>query len=312
MSRLPGDLPGRVESADENYLVDTTKSSIARDDSYASIRSSSNAPTVVGAIALDRLRSLLTQRELEILRSVDRFRYLTALQIEALHFRGHATIETAARIRRRVLERLTAAKLLVKLDRQIGGVRAGSSSFVYQVAPLGYRVVHDHATMSGRVSEPSTTFLDHTLAVAQTAIDLTLAAQRMSDRSVDVLSIETEPSCWRSFQKGLGGRETLKPDLFVALGLGEFEDRWFLEIDLGTESSTAVTKKCRTYLDYQRTGREQASHDVFPKVMWIVRGERRQRLLATAVSKNRDLKAAEIFTIVTSDVAIPTLLEAGS
>ena len=165
MSRLPGDLPGRVEADDENHLVDSSKSSIVRDDSYASIRSSSNAPTIVGAIALDRLRSLLTQREFDILRSVDRFRYLTALQIEALHFRGHATTETAARMRRRVLERLSAAKLLLKLDRQIGGVRAGSSSFVYQVAPLGYRVVHDHATMSGRVSEPSTTFLDHTLAV---------------------------------------------------------------------------------------------------------------------------------------------------
>ena len=104
----------------------------------------------------------------------------------------------------------------------------------------------------------------------------------------------------------------MKPDLFVSLGLGDFEDRWFLEIDLGTESSTAVVKKCRTYLGYQRTGREQASHDVFPKVMWIVRGERRQRLLADAFSKNRELKAAGLFTVVTTDLAIPTLLEAGS
>lgn len=59
-------------------------------------------------------------------------------------------------------------------------------------------------------------------------------------------------------------------------------------------------------------GSRTASHDVFPKVMWIVRGERRQRLLADAFRRDRELKAAGLFTVVTTDLAIPTLLEAGS
>lgn len=133
-------------------------------------------------------------------------RILTAQQIEALHFRDHATTDGRPHPSTSP-QRLTTAKLLVELDRQIGGGPRRLLVVHLPDRPLGYRVVHDHATMSGRVSEPSTTFLDHTLAVAQTAIDLTLAAAGMTDRPAEVLSIETEPSCWRTFQKGLGERD---------------------------------------------------------------------------------------------------------
>jgi hypothetical protein len=305
MSRLPGDLPGRVDNSLGNHLVDGQKAASGRDDSYASIRSSSNAPTAAGPIALDRLRSILTSRELAVLMSVDRFRYLTALQLELLHFRDHASLDTAARIRRRVLQRLTSAGLLSRLERQVGGVRAGSAAFVYRLAPLGYRVVHDHASMSGRTHEPSGVFLDHTLAVAQMAIDVTTTSCMHSE--IELLTLDPEPHCWRSFQKGLGGRETLKPDLFVALGLGDYEDHWFCEVDRGTESTTAVIKKCRTYLDYYRSGIEQQRYDVFPRVLWIVPNERRQKLIEAAMKKTRELRGTGIFIVVTTADALTTL-----
>ena len=310
MSRLPGALPGRVDEQNEDHLVVAGKRSRGRDDSYALIRSSSHAPTAVGPIALERLRGLLNERELGVLSAVDRFRYLTATQIETLHFAGHASTETAARIRRRVLDRLVAAQMLVRLERRIGGVRAGSSGYVYRLGPLGYRVLHDHATMSGRVREPSNTFLDHTLEVAQLAIEITALA-RVDSAAVEVIALEPEPHCWRSFQKGLGGRETLKPDLFVAIGLGEYEDRWFCEVDRGTESTTAVVKKCRTYVDYWRTGIEQQRHDVFPKVLWIVPNARRKLLLEDALRRSRELKAADIFVVVPSGDVLRTLTGGG-
>jgi len=307
MSQLPAGLPGRVDADSANHLADMHNLPPVRDDSYASIRSSSNAPTAVGPIALDRMRSLLTARELDTLKSVDRFRYLSASQIEALHFTGHASGETGARIRRRVLERLTSAGMLVRLDRPIGGVRAGSGGFVYRLGPLGYRIVRDHASMSGRSKEPSATFLDHTLAVAQLAIDV-MRAGSVDGSGVEVLKVEAEPDCWRSFQKGLGGRETLKPDLLLALGQGEYEDRWFCEIDRGTESTTAVARKCQTYLAYWRTGIEQQRHDVFPRVLWIVPNERRRTLLATTLRKTRDLNASELFMVTTVADALQTLI----
>lgn len=309
---LPDALPGRVDEQNAHHLVTVGKRSLGRDDSYALIRSSSHAPNTdravaVGPIALDRLRSLLNVRELDVLSSVDRFRYLTATQIETLHFAGHASAETAARIRRRVLDRLVAAHLLVRLERRIGGVRAGSSGYVYRIGALGYRVVRGHATMSGRVREPSSTFLDHTLEVAQLSIDITAAA-RVDSSAIEVTGLEPEPHCWRSFQKGLGGVEVLKPDLFLALGIGEYEDHWFCEVDRGTESTTAVVRKCKVYLDYMRSGIEQKRHDVFPKVLWIVPNARRKLLLEGALRKSLELNAADIFGVVQTADALRTLI----
>ncbi len=312
--RLPGALPGRVEQANANHLADIGKRSPDRDDSYALVRSSLNAPAPVGPIAIERVRRLMTDRELAVLVSVDRFRYLTAAQIQQLHFADHATPETAARIRRRVLKRLVSAQMLVQMERRIGGVRAGSTGHVYRIGALGYRLVHDHATMSGRVKEPSPTFLDHTLAVAQLAIDL-MVAGRQDDRQgnnqpggFEITAMEAEPECWRSFQKGLSGTEVLKPDLFVALGLSDYEDRWFIEMDRGTESTTAVVRKCKVYIDYLRSGVEQERYEVFPKVLWIVPTTHRRNLLEGALKRSQEVKVSDIFVVVTSTEALDALI----
>ncbi len=310
---LPGDLPGRVESADANHLADATDAAFVRDDSYAVVPSLHTAPTPVGPIALQRLRRLLTERELAVLASVDRFRLLTAAQIEQLHFFGHASSETAARIRRRVLERLVAAGMLQRLDRRIGGVRAGSVGYVYRIAPLGYRLVHDEARISGRAKEPGAVFLEHTLEVAKIAIDLVVAERKLHQESTEdwrfeMTTLQPEPECWRQFQKGLSGIEVLKPDLFVAIGLGDYEDRWFCEVDRGTESTMAVLRKCQVYADYFRTDIEQQKFEVFPKVLWIVLTEHRRSLIENAIAKQPKFRALELFVVVTAGDALSTLI----
>lgn len=321
---LPVALPGRVDARSANRLVEVGVRSPGRDDSYALVRSSRNAPArgprPIGPIALERVRRLMTERELAVLRSVDRFRYLTATQIEQLHFAGHASSATAARIRRRVLERLVATQILVRLERRIGGVRAGSAGHVYRIAPLGYRLVHDHATMSGRGKEPSATFLEHTLAVAQVAIDLVVAERQHKHpeqdghdrRTLEIVSLQPEPECWRRFQIGLRGTEVLKPDLFVALATADYEDRWFVEVDRGTESTNAVVRKCMIDLDYLRSGIEQQKHDVFPKVLWIVPTAHRQRLIERAIDRTRGLRSVDLFVVVTAGDALATLTGSAS
>ncbi len=48
---------------------------------------------------------------------------------------------SAARIARRVLARLTELGVLARLERRIGGLRAGSSGYVYYLGPAGQRLV---------------------------------------------------------------------------------------------------------------------------------------------------------------------------
>lgn len=330
MSRLPGGLPGRLNHSDANHLVKDNKSPLNRDDSYAfqSHTSESRQPSRVGPIALQRITNLLTARELAIVTSVDQFGYLTAKQIEQLHFRDHASEPTAARVRRRVLERLTTARMLVRLDRQVGGIHGGSAGFVYRVGPLGFRIVHGFATMSGRTREPSVVFLDHTLAVAQLSIDLATATDSLNmvatsrDLSAaqpglheqggdqtTIVTLQTEPTCWRRFQVGLGGIEVLKPDLYLAMASREFEDHWFIEIDRGTESTTSVLKKCQTYLAYQRAGHEQQTREVFPRVLWVVQSRRRLQQLRNVLESKKATKTSKLFVVVEFDSAVSLILE---
>jgi hypothetical protein len=168
----------------------------------------------LGRRGLAQLRERLSERDLDVIRSVADHRYLTARQIEALHFADHATHLAGARVCRRVLARLTDERLLARLERRVGGVRAGSASFVYALGPVGGRLLDGQRR---RLSEPSTTFLTHTLAVAQAHVELVQA-----DRSgrLELLSADVEPDCWRRYVGSGGAREVLRPDLYVVTGSG--------------------------------------------------------------------------------------------
>jgi hypothetical protein len=149
-----------------------------------------------------------------------------------------------------------------------------------------------------RFREPSATFVDHTLAATQLVVDLTIAAKT---GKAELLVVECEPSCWRSFSTS-GGRQTLRPDLFIAVGVGAFEHRYFVEIDRATEHVTTVLAKCRIYEAYYRSGREQSKHQVFPKVCWVVPSERRAKQLIQNLRADKRLTAS-LFHVVTADRA---------
>src|SRR2546423_12164294 len=212
----------------------------------------------LGRRGLAQLRERLSERDLDVIRSVAEHRFLTPRQIEALHFADHATELAGARVSRRVLARLTDERLLARLQRRVGGVRAGSASFVYALGPVGGRLVDGQRR---RLVEPSTTFLVHTLAVAQAHVELVQASRT---GQLELLSVDVEPGCWRRYTGSGGAREVLRPDLYVVTGSGNFEDCWFVEIDCDTESPLALRRKCHTYEAYRRSGREQEAHGTFP------------------------------------------------
>lgn len=223
----------------------------------------------LGRRGLDELREHLSVRDLAVIRSVREHRFLTARQIEELHFAEHSTDEAGARVCRRVLARLTRDRLLARLERRVGGVRAGSASFVYALGPIGSRLLDENRR---RLTEPSPLFLDHTLAVAEAHVQLVRATRR---GQLELLSVDVEPDCWRRYTGSGGAPEIVRPDLYAVTGSGAFEDCWFLEIDRGTESPAAISRKCRAYEAYWRTGREQESHGTFPLVAWVVPDDQR-------------------------------------
>jgi len=102
---------------------------------------------------------------------------------------------------------------------------------------------------------------------------------------LELLDFDAEPACWRTFT-GLGGaRTTLKPDAFVRVGLADFEDSYFVEVDRATHSGPSVARKLTLYRRYWQSGREQSRRrGVFPKVLVLVPSEARRSALVDVAS----------------------------
>ncbi len=258
-----------------------------------------------------RLRDLearLTSRDEVVLKSVSDLRFVSGAQLARLHFADAGDPASRARAARRALLRLVHLDCLARLPRQVGGVRSGSAGFVYVLGIAGQRLAMERGWQPkrrGRRSQtPGRLFLDHALAVAELH---TLLMEADRSGRLELLTLRAEPACWRSYA-GLGPRAiTLKPDSFVRIGSGDFEDSWFIEIDRGTEGSRALLGKLRQYLAYQASGSEQAAHGVFPKVLWLVPDEQRARVIEACIAglprADRGLFRVELFAEAVDVVA---------
>jgi hypothetical protein len=258
-----------------------------------------------GRRQLATLQGELSARDKAVLQSVSQLRLVTTRQLERLHFvvgSPHATALTAARTARRTLERLVRRRLLIRLERRIGGIRAGSASFIYALGPVGERVLAEPGPRR-RFREPSALFLAHTLAASELYVRLHEAAR--AHELALLGDILTEPRCWRSIITA-GDRSLLKPDLFVITGTDDFEFRWFVEVDLGTEHAPAIQRKCQQYEAYYQSGVEQAEHGVFPRVLWVALDDQRAAQLRSAIERGNDL-TAELFIVTTEDQAVRVL-----
>jgi hypothetical protein len=271
------------------------------------MRGKRRARPYVSARGVTQTRERLSERDLGVIRQVAELRLMSARQIQAIHFPAaeHDNEPAATRARQRVLERLTRERLLTRLERRIGGVRAGSAGFVLALGPVGQRVLAIDGPRR-RSYEPTLRFVDHTLAIAQLIVDITVAARR---GVLDVLDCQAEPRSWRQFA-GLSGQRMLRPDGFLMLGSGEYELRWFIEVDRASESLPVIVRKCHLYADYYQSGREQAAPGgVFPRVCWIVPDEQRAGRLRHAIARDRTLPK-RLFVVTTSADALDALREA--
>lgn len=254
-------------------------------------------------IGIVELLARLSDRDQQVVGSVEQYRLLTSRQLQRLHFDDvHSTGAAAARACNRTLAKLRDLDVLRALDRRIGGVRAGSAGFVWYLGPAGERIIDVVAhggSVRGRRNyrEPSRHFVEHTLAISDLAIQ---AIEASRHGSLEILAMETEPASWQPTLSRHGTPQWLKPDLHLVTANIEYEHHWFVELDLATEHLPVIKRQCQAYEEFRATGRYQAAHGLFPAVVWVTPSPTRAAALRGAVAATSGLDPG-LFRVCTTN-----------
>lgn len=253
----------------------------------------------VTAARLRELQSTLSPRDLDVVKRVAVLRFVSGHQLARLCF-GADDPASARRAAGRALLRLVRLGVLARLPRSVGGIGAGSSNFAYRLDVAGRRLAMERGwirtAQNAHQRVPGLLFVRHTLDIAELHAQLVEA-----DRAghIELLELEAEPACWRRYDDASFQSVILKPDSYVRLGAGEYEDSFFIEVDRGSEGSRAIGGQLERYVEYHADGREQEQRGVFPKVLWLAPDEDRKRAIAGCVGRlpreSRDLFAAAEF-----------------
>ena len=261
----------------EKYHVETPEETAAR----------------VSRRQLEQFAVDLQGRDQAILSALQNSRFMTSGQISRQHFEAdHANPSAAQRAANRAMNRLQDYGLISSLNRRVGGVKGGSTGYVWGLTPPGVRFMNlgQDDQPRKRSFEPSPRFVEHTIGVSE------LNVQLLGMAGIAVMDIQFEPNCWRSYSG-----KTLKPDLYAVTSDGEYEDSWFFELDLATEAPSRIVSKCEQYQDYYRAGIEQSDNGVFPMVVWIVPSPKRKSGLQEHIQQNTTLTDKGIFVFVLPD-----------
>jgi hypothetical protein len=255
---------------------------------------------------LDALRDQLSDRDALILSVLRRVRMATARQIESVCFLD-ATPLSNARMSRRTLERLRELRVVARLERTPGGVRGGSAGHVFALDTAGIRLTDSNDRPHRGIRRPWTTslaFVKHHLAVTQLYCDL---ATRQQSFPGELLDFVTEPAAWRRFTGPYGAPTTLKPDAYLRITVGDFEDRWFVELDENTEGTQQLQRKLAAHGSYWRTGAEDARYGVHPRTIWVVPDKARRDQLVRLLSR-LPRETWPLFVVVEAGRAVELLL----
>lgn len=249
---------------------------------------------------LEQLNKTISDRDRHILNSLQQCKYLTTLQIARLHFSSSLNSRAAVRAASRSLGKLREYNLINALQRRIGGVRAGSGSFVWALAPGGFKLLNLRSSQTQsrkHFHEPTSRFLTHTLRISEAYLQL---LDICIQNEITLAQIQFEPECWRQYALGSGKSQILKPDMYAVIKGGGYQDYYFIEIDCDTENVARVIDKCERYIKYLHSGTEQKQSDLFPYVVWIVPNEKRK----ISVKKHLHMQfkiRADLFIVILPD-----------
>lgn len=276
--------------------------------------------TRVGRTQLRTLEANLTERDRHLLALLARHRFLSAHHVRDFTFNpdhGATSNPTAGRAARRATTRLYQAGLIQPVTpRRVGGLLAGAAPTIWQLTSAGQRLTHPDGQRH-RISEPSRRFLTHNLAIAHAH----LAALRTAQQLDGNLSVAIEKEAFRAYPNLGGGSNHLRPDLYIEITAsdtdGQYVDRWFIEVDCGTESIPTLLRKAEQYQTYRSSGIEQTRYPdtagVFPLVLWIMSGDRahaRTEQLTAQIRRTSRIPS-ELFRYATTDTTEQTLTSGG-
>lgn len=249
---------------------------------------------------LIRIDTLLTKREREILTALRNAKVMFTSQIKTLFFNNSKTDNSAIRATNREMQSLHARGLVDTLDKRISGRRIGTASYIWHLTEQGYRLLDIGSSSPAkrtRFVEPSYLTLKHKLAVAECYVQIVGISRR--HKGMEINQVEFEPDSWRDYHE-TNRFVKLKPDMTLVTRRSDYEYRYFIEMDLATESSAEIIRKCDRYHAYLATGKEQDIFGVFPLVIWVVPDDKRKTQLEEVVRKEYQSRY-HIFLIITPD-----------
>lgn len=208
-------------------------------------------------------------------------RFATTEQLARMTESEYGSRRSAIRQTTRHLAALEEHRLVLRLDRRVGGWQGGSAPAIWALTTSGHHTITGQGTGRQRPQLISTTFLEHLLAIAETRI---IAAETVIVVPGTSLTVQTEPACWRNYLSPLGQQLILRPDLHLTVTTSKYTDSYFVEVDRATENPARVIATCWQYVRYRRTGTEQKVRGVFPAVLWIVPTEKRREQLQTHIA----------------------------
>ena len=268
----------------------------------------------VSARGLLALAGRLSDRDWRIICFLGQHRYATTAQLRRVFFTGHASPGAATRGAIRVLDRLLTHRVLSRLERAVGGIGRGSAAYTWRLGHIGERLLQEApGEPRKRLFEPSPPFLAHALALTELRVTLIEAETR---GELTLAAVDVEREAWRGYAAPGGNRAVLQPDMTIttivtASGSDgnsdeEYEDHWYLEVDLGSESLPVLRRKCKAYETYRRTGKAQIEHGVFPRVLWLMHSPARAAQLQKAIAADHRL-TDELFLVTTFDQLLPVI-----
>jgi hypothetical protein len=252
---------------------------------------------------LAQIERRLSGHDRLVIDTLDRVRLATTEQLHRLLVLSEPT--TLRRTQAK-LAKLRSLGAITRLDRNVGGVRAGSSGHVYALDTFGQRLTVSGCGPAGgrrrrRPWTPGLSFVVHQLAVTELYVRLREAEG--DDQAV--LDFDSEPLGWRTFTGVGGARAVLKPDAFLRLGLGSYQDTYFIEVDQATQSLPAITRKLVVYRRFYATGREQERYGAFPQVLFLAPSKDRRDALADLIERQPD--EIRRFAAVALSADVPSL-----
>jgi hypothetical protein len=212
-----------------------------------------------------------TQRDLEIVEAVARYRVLRQDQLQRLFFQTRSATQ-------RVLVRLYDHGFL---ERQFLPVLYGRSPTLYVLDRGGAALLRAQGRGEAFVQNASRRalkheFLEHTLAINDFRISVVLASRRTGYALVTWRSEGQLKAEFKRVERTGIRTVSLIPDSYFALDTPHGQAHFFVEVDRGTETSERFKAKVRAYIAYHTSGEFERLY-----------GTRSLRVLTTTSSQRR-------------------------